>query len=225
MAANFQIFSNAFSSVKMLKFQLGFHRNLFLSFQLTVSQHWCRWWLGADQATNHYLNQWWSCLLMHICIIRPQWVKNFKVSIVKWWIGTYLVPSYFLKQQWPSLKHTGAFLGGNGLNLYRGSIVMILRNYSLYWLYWSQLIGCWIKKYVILTCLCVANLSVNWSRLVAAYVYVSKRGHYWFRYWLSAFFSTRALSEPMLPTLHGQKQTSITFWLKYHNFLSRKSIS
>ena len=146
MAAIFQIFSNAFSSVKMLKFQLGFHRNLFLSFQLTVSQHWCRWWLGADQATNHYLNQWWSCLLMHICITRPQWVQNFKVSIVKWWIGTYFVPSHFLKQQWPSLKHTGAFLGGNGLNLDRGSIVMVLRNYSLYWLYWSQLIGYWIKN-------------------------------------------------------------------------------
>ena len=27
--------------------------------QLTVNQHWDRWWLGIDQATSHQLNQWW----------------------------------------------------------------------------------------------------------------------------------------------------------------------
>ena len=27
--------------------------------QLTIFQHWFRWWLGAVQATSHYLNQWW----------------------------------------------------------------------------------------------------------------------------------------------------------------------
>ena len=27
--------------------------------QLTIFQHWFRKWLGADQATSHYLNQWW----------------------------------------------------------------------------------------------------------------------------------------------------------------------
>ena len=27
--------------------------------QLTNVNHWFRWWLGADQATSHYLNQWW----------------------------------------------------------------------------------------------------------------------------------------------------------------------
>ena len=26
--------------------------------QLTIFQHWFRQWLGADQATSHYLNQW-----------------------------------------------------------------------------------------------------------------------------------------------------------------------
>ena len=31
--------------------------SLFLGVQLTISQHWFRWWLGADQATSHYLNQ------------------------------------------------------------------------------------------------------------------------------------------------------------------------
>ena len=32
--------------------------------------------LGTDQATSHYLNQWWYSLLIHICITRPQWVKH-----------------------------------------------------------------------------------------------------------------------------------------------------
>ena len=27
--------------------------------ELTIFQHWFRYWLGADQATSHYLNQWW----------------------------------------------------------------------------------------------------------------------------------------------------------------------
>ena len=51
--------SNAFSWMKMLEFRLNFHWSLFLRFQLKIFQHWFRWWLGADQATSHYLNQWW----------------------------------------------------------------------------------------------------------------------------------------------------------------------
>ena len=43
----------------MFEFWLKFHWSLFLGVQLTISQHWFRWWLGADQATSHYLNQWW----------------------------------------------------------------------------------------------------------------------------------------------------------------------
>ena len=27
--------------------------------QLTIFMHWFWWWLGAAQATSHYLNQWW----------------------------------------------------------------------------------------------------------------------------------------------------------------------
>ena len=33
--------------------------NLFLMFELTIFQHWLRSWLGAEQATSHYPNQWW----------------------------------------------------------------------------------------------------------------------------------------------------------------------
>ena len=51
--------SNAFSWMKMYEFHLKFHLSLFLRFQLTIFQHWFRYWLGAVQATSHYLNQWW----------------------------------------------------------------------------------------------------------------------------------------------------------------------
>ena len=52
--------SNAFSWMKMLQLRLKFHWNLFLRVRLTIFQHWFRKWLGGtDQATSHYLNQWW----------------------------------------------------------------------------------------------------------------------------------------------------------------------
>ena len=51
--------SNAFSWMKMLEFRLKFHWSVFPKFQLTIFQHWFRYWLGAGQATSHYLNQWW----------------------------------------------------------------------------------------------------------------------------------------------------------------------
>ena len=38
--------------------------SLLLSVQLTITQHWCRWWLGVEQVTSHCLNQWWHCSLM-----------------------------------------------------------------------------------------------------------------------------------------------------------------
>ena len=50
---------NAFSWMKMYEFSLGFHWRLFLRFHLTIFQHWFRSYFGADQATSHYLNQWW----------------------------------------------------------------------------------------------------------------------------------------------------------------------
>ena len=59
------IHSNVPCSIKMFEFRIRFHWSLFLRFQLTISQHWFWWWLGADQATSHYLNQWW---LVYRCI-------------------------------------------------------------------------------------------------------------------------------------------------------------
>ena len=51
--------SIAFSWMKMLQFRLNFYWSLFLRVKLTMLQHWFRYWLGAVQATSHYLNQWW----------------------------------------------------------------------------------------------------------------------------------------------------------------------
>ena len=41
-------------------------------------QHWFRKWLDADQATGHYLDQWWPSLLTHMCITQPQWVNTWR---------------------------------------------------------------------------------------------------------------------------------------------------
>ena len=49
-------FSSAFSWMKMFEFRLKF---LFWRVQLTIFQHWFRYWLGAVQGTSHYLNQCW----------------------------------------------------------------------------------------------------------------------------------------------------------------------
>ena len=43
----------------MYKLRLRFHWSLFPRVELTISQHWFRYRLGAGQATSHYLNQWW----------------------------------------------------------------------------------------------------------------------------------------------------------------------
>ena len=46
---------------KIFEFWLKFHWNLFPLVKSTIFQHWFRWWLGAIQATSHYLNLW--CLI------------------------------------------------------------------------------------------------------------------------------------------------------------------
>ena len=58
-------FSNASSWMKMYEFHLRIHWNVFGRFELTIFHHWFRKWLGADQATSHYLSQWW---LAYWCI-------------------------------------------------------------------------------------------------------------------------------------------------------------
>ena len=70
MAAIFQTtFWNGFSWMKLYEYQLKVHWNLFPRVKLTIFRHWFREWLGAVQATSHYLNKWWL-----VCT-RPQWVN------------------------------------------------------------------------------------------------------------------------------------------------------
>ena len=52
-------------------FWLKFHWNLFLRFQLTITQH----WLGAEKMASHYLNQGRPDWMTHICDTRGLWVK------------------------------------------------------------------------------------------------------------------------------------------------------
>ena len=35
-----------------------------------------RKWLGTEQVTSHYLNQWWFHSLIHKCVSGPQWVMT-----------------------------------------------------------------------------------------------------------------------------------------------------
>ena len=44
---------------QIYEFRLKCHWSLLVRVQLTIFQHWFRQWLGIDQATIHYLNQWW----------------------------------------------------------------------------------------------------------------------------------------------------------------------
>ena len=65
-------FSNTFSwtniSVSLSLNFCFFHWGLFAWVQIIISQHWLRWWLGARQATSHYLYQCWPVSLIHIFI-------------------------------------------------------------------------------------------------------------------------------------------------------------
>ena len=42
------------------------------------------WCLGADQATSHYLNQWWPRLVTHMCASRPRWVNRMATLFSLW---------------------------------------------------------------------------------------------------------------------------------------------
>ena len=60
------MFKIIFYKWKWLCLDLNFHGNLFPDIQLAIYQHWFKLWHGTEQATCHYLNQWWPSLLTHI---------------------------------------------------------------------------------------------------------------------------------------------------------------
>ena len=69
------IFLEAFSRMKSFLFGLKLHWGLFLGVKLTISEYWFRQWLGAEQATSHYLDQCWPSAPKHICETRERLVK------------------------------------------------------------------------------------------------------------------------------------------------------
>ena len=83
MVAIFQTkFSVAFSWKKTVVFCYEYLSSFFPVIQLTIIQHWLRSWLVACSAPNHYLKQWWTGLLINICI---SWCKfeNYNILITK----------------------------------------------------------------------------------------------------------------------------------------------
>ena len=82
-----------------------FHWSLFPRVQLTTFQNWFRWWLGADQATSHYLNQYWHNSLKHICGIWGRWFNGTSIASPDVIVfiypratctGTYYLPSCYV---------------------------------------------------------------------------------------------------------------------------------
>ena len=87
MAAISQIaFRNNSSNINPFGFQITFHRNIFLMGLLTSNHHCFRWWLGAEQVTSRYLNQWRSRLVMHLCVTgRKEFNQTFRWTS-SWWV-------------------------------------------------------------------------------------------------------------------------------------------
>ena len=79
------IFPDAFYWMKGFVFSFESHWCLLLGVQLTIRQHSFRKWLGAEQATSHYLNQWWLSLLKHICGSTGRWINSLWTSDASWW--------------------------------------------------------------------------------------------------------------------------------------------
>ena len=77
VTAAFHLQSRRDSDCQMWEFDWS----LFLRVRLVMIQHWFRWWLGADQATNHYLNQCWSSLMRYIWGTRLQGIKVVTISL------------------------------------------------------------------------------------------------------------------------------------------------
>ena len=57
---------------------MKFHWNVFPVVQSKISQNWLSYGFGAKQmaVTDHYLNQWWHSLVMHLCVAWHQWVNS-----------------------------------------------------------------------------------------------------------------------------------------------------
>ena len=109
-------FSSAISWMKMYEFRLKFHWSLFLRVQLTIFQHWFRWWLGAIQATSHYLKQWWLIYRRIYASLGLNGLTTFDIihtNTSKRVILHALHKSIQLMINWSGIRGAGLYLIGN----------------------------------------------------------------------------------------------------------------
>ena len=102
------IYSNAFSCMKINEFHIGFQWSWFLRFKLTIFQNWFRQWLGDDQATSHYLNQWWLVYWriyasLSLNELSKYNVWTFQVDLLYWILQNHQDSNYNMLK----LKHPG----------------------------------------------------------------------------------------------------------------------
>ena len=76
-------FSNAFPRMKMNEFLLGFHRSLFLRFELTIPSlvQIMAWRRPGDKPLSEPMM---VSLLTHICVTGPQWVNSLAPGKFDW---------------------------------------------------------------------------------------------------------------------------------------------
>ena len=115
---------NIFKCIFMNKngFGFGLHWRLFLRVQLTIFQHWFRKWLGANQATSHYLNQ---CWLKHICGSRGRWVNYILVCLQLHTSQGCFYPQTFFENTWSKLCCSVCVIEWR---------ILVLYHLNIYWL-------------------------------------------------------------------------------------------
>ena len=77
MTTILQMFRNIYTFFnKKIWILIKISLKIFPTVKLKIFRYWFGKWNGTDQPPSHCLNQWWSSLLKHICVTRPQWVNS-----------------------------------------------------------------------------------------------------------------------------------------------------
>ena len=63
---------------------------------LTISRYWFKWWIGDEQTTSQYMDQWWFVLLARVCEIYLRWVKTITLNTTEQRIT---IPRSYLTQR------------------------------------------------------------------------------------------------------------------------------
>ena len=91
------IFKCNFLLMKIYEFR--FHWCLFLMDQLTIFLGWFLWWLGSNQETSHYLNQWW----LDSWRIRASLGLN-ELTWLKWFVLPFPTDAIFILYNYEECK-------------------------------------------------------------------------------------------------------------------------